>query len=89
MFKYQIIQLTTCQFIGFPALGRIMEKLIWDLISEDTEDSNAFIIFVSMALWIIGLIRHLIKGNLLALCINIPKHLSNAFNSIEQCIGQQ
>lgn len=50
MFKYEIIQLTTCRFIGFPALSRIMGKLIWDLISEDTEDSNAIIMFVSMAL---------------------------------------
>lgn len=80
MFKCQIIHLTTCQFIGFPALGRIMEKLIWDLISEDTEDGNAIIMFVSMALLNIGLVGHSIKGNWKALCINIPKHLSNAFN---------
>lgn len=57
-----------------------MEKLIWDLISEGTEDSNAIIMFVSTALLNVGLVGHLIKGSWKALCINLPKHLSNAFN---------
>jgi len=65
-----------------------MEKLIWDLISEDTEDSKAIIMFVSMALLNIGLVGYLIKGNWKALCINIPKHLLNSFISIEQYFGQ-
>lgn len=46
-----------------PALGRIMDKLIWDSISEDTEDSDAIIMFVGMALLTIGLVGHLIKRN--------------------------
>lgn len=80
MFKYQIIHLTTYQFMGFPVLGRIMEKLIWDWISEDTDDSSTVTMFVSMALLSIGLIGHLIKGNWKALCINVLKHLSNDSN---------
>lgn len=47
-----------------------MEKLIWDLISKDSQDSNAIIMFVIMALLTIGLIGHLIKGNWKSLCIN-------------------
>lgn len=60
MFKNQIIQLTACQFIGFLALGRIMEKPIGDLMSEDTEDDRAIKMFVSMALLSRGLVGHLI-----------------------------
>lgn len=81
MFKYLIIQLTACQFIGFLALGRIMEKLRGDLMSEDTEDNRAIKMFVSMALLSRGLVGHLIKGNRKALCMNISKQRpSNAFN---------
>lgn len=81
MFKYPIIQLTACQFIGFLALGRIMEKLRGDLMSEDTEDNRAIKMFVSMALLSRGLVGHLIKRNGKVLSMNISKQRpSNAFN---------
>lgn len=78
MFKYQIIQLAGCQLIGFPALGRLREKLMGDLISEDTEDNNALRMLASLALLSIGLVRHLLRGNWKALCLNITKHHPNA-----------